>query len=404
VLFRSDAVSAARKVVPEYLPRSGTGVFSRKNLYGNEEEVLNTYIPPKWMEYAEKNRMKDSLPESFNRLVNHLFPLEIEREYLFSWIYHSLFSRSFVYLVLCGAPGTGKNRLKLILRALPGHENTIDGKRSTLVERFNSQLSDATLAWFDELSYDMEMENVMKELQNDSISIEKKGIDATRSTKIYSSLVVSNNKPRDNYIAFDSRKFAPLVISSRRLETSMDPGMIARMSSWVEDPAAPTYNLPYIARIGNWIRNHGRSDKWPHLEYRGPMFYMLAHTSMTRWQKKAVTIMTDAEKVLPGRAVVDPKKGILWSSIQELSQKKNGDRSLQFPDFTTIKYFFDIFLDSKGNKAFKTESIRDDIMGDFWVKPVVGNLKIVTEAELLGEQNDRTIKADKRKTAESYDL
>jgi hypothetical protein len=107
---------------------------------------------------------------------------------------------------------------------------------------------------------------------------------------------------------------------------------------------------------------------------------------------------------LPGRAVVDPKKGILWSSIQELSQKKNGDRSLQFPDFTTIKYFFDIFLDSKGNKAFKTESIRDDIMGDFWVKPVVGNLKIVTEAELLGEQNDRTIKADKRKTAESYDL
>src|SRR5690606_21243232 len=111
-----------------------------------------------------------------------------------SWLYHSMFKRSFVYLILCGAPGTGKNRLKLVLRALHGHINTIDGKRSTLIERFNSQLADSTLAWFDELHYNMEMENTMKELQNDSISIERKGIDATRSTSIHASLIISNNK------------------------------------------------------------------------------------------------------------------------------------------------------------------------------------------------------------------
>ena len=381
-----QAVDVARKVIPEYRPRGSRGVTKSINTYGQEEDILNTYIPPAWMNYASQVKVKDSLPKSFEKLVNHLFPLEIEREYLFSWIWHSLFRRSFVYLVLCGPPGTGKNRLKLILRALHGHENTIDGKRSTLVERFNSQLSDATLAWFDELSYDMEMENVMKELQNDSISIERKGLDATRSTKIYSSLVVSNNKPRDNFIAFDSRKFAPLLLTGKRLETSMEPSTIAKMSAKVEDPSKQRYDIEYIARIGQWIRNHGRSKKWPSLEYRGPMFYMLAHTSMTRWQKKAVTCVIEAIKNPSSRIIVDKRKGFLWSTVQEVAQIKNGDRSMQFPDYTSIKYFFDIFQDSKGNKAFETEIVKDNIMGDFWIKSILKNLNIVTEADVMKER------------------
>lgn len=373
----------ARKVFPQYLPRNKAGIANQKDEQGVEQEFFNTYVPPAWTRIDGYEDLPDELPETFSKLVKHLFPIKEEREYFFSWLWHSLFKRSFVYLVLCGAPGTGKNRLKLILRALHGHSNTIDGKRSTLIERFNSQLADSTLAWFDELKYDIEMENMMKELQNDSISIERKGIDATRSTRIYASLIISNNKPRDNYIAFDARKFAPLQVSDSRLETSMTVKEITRMTEKVEDWSNPKYDLEYIAQIGKWIKKHGRSEKWPQLEYKGPMFWMLAHTSMSRWQKKAATLVLEATKSPPGRAARDEEKGFLWSSIYELSQRKHGEKSLQFPDFSSVKHFFDIFRDAEGKTAFKTSIVRNSLMGDFWVKSKSARVAILTEAQVL---------------------
>lgn len=396
----AEAVSKARMVWPTYLPREDRGV-SKKIVDGIEKEIFNIYVPPSWMDLEEE--VPDKLPELFQKLVKHLFPIDIEREYFYSWLHYSLFDRAFVYLILCGAPGTGKNRLKLVMRALHGHINTIDGKRSTLVERFNSQLADATLAWFDELHYDMDMENNMKELQNDSISIEKKGIDATRSTRIYASLAISNNKPRDNFISFDSRKFAPMNLTTDRLEKSMTSKDIKLLSEKVENPEATTFDVKFIAQIARWIQKHGKSDKWPHLEYRGPMFYKLAHTSMSRWQKKAASIILSANPRDTARARFDKDKGYLWSSLQELSQKKHGDKSLQFPDFTSIKYFFDIFMDDQGRKAFKTLNVKGDIMGDFWVKSLF-EVKIFTEAQVLEGGKSNGKENSEAHDEETYDL
>lgn len=394
-----EATAQARKVIPEYLPRSKPGIDKLKSK-GKESVVFNKYIPPLWKDYAEYDKLPDKLPAIFEKLVNHLFPIKEEREYFYAWLHASMFSRAFVYLVLCGAPGTGKNRLKLILRALHGHANAIDGKRSTLVERFNSQLSDSTLAWFDELHYDMDMENIMKELQNDTISIERKGVDATRATRIFASLVISNNKPRDNYIAFDARKFVPLKVTSKRLEQSMTKEEIDQLTAKVENEDSETFDIKFLAQIAKWIKKHGKSDKWPQLEYKGPMFYTLAHTSMSRWQKKAASMVLEANPRTSARITYDEEKGYLWSSMQEINQKKNGDKSLQFPDFTTIKYFFDIFKDGQGRKAFKTKNVRENIMGDFWVKPLFENTAIITEAKVLNQRG----KPDEGQKEEHYDL
>ena len=386
-------------MIPEYLPRSKPGIDKLKSK-GKESVVFNKYIPPLWKNYQEFDKLPDRLPTIFEKLVTHLFPIAEEREYFYAWLHASMYSRAFVYLVLCGAPGTGKNRLKLILRALHGHANSIDGKRSTLVERFNSQLSDSTLAWFDELHYDMDMENIMKELQNDTISIERKGVDATRATRIYASLVISNNKPRDNYIAFDARKFVPLKVTSKRLEQSMTKEEIDQLTAKVENEDSETFDIKFLAQIAKWIKKHGKSNKWPQLEYKGPMFYTLAHTSMSRWQKKAATMVLEANPQTSARITYDEEKGFLWSSMQEINQKKNGDRSLQFPDFTSVKYFFDIFKDGQGRKAFKTRNVKDNIMGDFWVKPLFEHTAIITEQKVLSQRG----KPDEGQKEEYYDL
>lgn len=390
-----EAAAAARKVHPEYHPRGPKGVFESKSL-GKTEEVFNIYTPPAWEDYHDWKKLPDRLPLLFEKLINHLFPIREEREYALAWLHDSLFSRAFVYKILCGAPGTGKNRYKLVVRALHGHVNVSDGKKSTLVERFNSQLSESTLAWFDELHYDADMENVMKELQNDSISIERKGVDATRGTKIYASLVISNNKPRDNHIAFDARKFVPLVITDRRLEESMTPAEIDELTRKVEDQSSEDFDIRFIAQIAKWIKKHGASKKWPNLEYRGPMFWTLAHTSMTRWQKKCAMMILSPDG---GRRVGwdDDIEAYLWSEINEKATRKNGDRSLMFPDFSSVKAFFEVFRDSKGRKAFSTESVKGNIMGDFWIKPLFKQTEIITEATIaqqreLRDRNERTKK------------
>lgn len=396
------AAAQARKVIPDYMPRGTRGITEIES-DGRKETIFNMYTPPEWTRYDRWNKLPDKLPVEFDKLVKHLFPIEEERMFFFAWLHDSLFKRSFTFLILCGAPGTGKNRLKLVMRALHGHVNTTDGKKSTLVERFNSQLSESTLAWFDELHYDHDMENTMKELQNDSISIERKGVDATRATKIHSSIVISNNKPRDNYIAFDARKFAPLVIREERLEKSMSSEEIDRLTQKVEDPKSDTYDVAWIAQIAKWIKKHGSSRRWPHLEYRGPMFWKLAHTSMTRWQKKAVMLILESTR---GTGYDATKGAYLWSTLQEKVQRKNGDRSLQFPDFTSVRAFFEVFRDGLGRKAFSTEMVKgNNILGDFWVKPLFKDLEVITEATSVMEQRKKANAATKTASKKpKYDL
>lgn len=387
-MTEDEAIDAARHVMPVYRPRSLNGVFKEGDERGVEINYFNTYIPPKWASY--EGDLPDRFPIIFQKLINHLFPLEEEREYFFAWLHASLFERSYVYLVLCGPPAIGKNRLKLLIRALHGASNTTDGKRSTLSERFNSQWDETTLMWFDELHYDLNMENNMKEIQNVSVSIEKKGVDSSRSTPIYASSVISNNKPRDNYIAFDGRKFAPLLLTDKRLDEVMDAEELEKLNRYIEDENKPGFSIKLLAQAGRWIKKHGKKKRFSdkQLEYRGPMFYKLAHTSMSRWQKKAAHIMIDGTYAHHNKVIIDKEKGYLWSALAEVSHKKHADRSLQFPDFSTVQHFFDHFLDGAGKKTFRTESVPKDILGDFYVKIINKKAHIITETEVVGEVDE----------------
>jgi len=135
------------------------------------------------------------------------------------------------------------------------------------------------------------------------------------------------------------------------------------------------------------------------LEYRGPMFWTLAHTSMTRWQKRAVMLLLEPESRTERNGYDPEEQRFLWSVLQSKSQKKNGDRSMQFPDFTSVKAFFEVFKDGKGRKAFTTEAIPKNILGDFWIKPIYKSTEIITEASVSEQRSKENAKGKK----ENYD-
>jgi len=391
-LSSAEYHSLARAVVPKYMPRKPPGVhvgLGQDKVH--QYSFFNEYIQPSWWYWKKNNPEKwDALPASppaeVIKLLKHLIPIREERNYFYAWVYTSITSRAYVYLVLQGVPGVGKNRLKLLLQALHGVSNSADGKKETLganQSKFNSQVENKTLVWFDELSYNHEMEPRMKEYQNDSISIERKGVDATNSSQIYCSMVISNNYPRDNYILFNSRKFAPLVLGSRSLKDSkkMTPGEIARMSEKLDEKHAE-FDPAYVAQIAKWILTVGKKYcpqrypkknwKWLNLEYQGPKFWELAHASMSRWQKSVVAELTTKSRLGPSPGWDAKQKAFLWSKVEEGLRRRKTLESKDYRDPLTVKAFFDNYCDLSGKKIFKTEDVLKSATYDFWIYPIGG--------------------------------
>jgi len=407
-----EGVNLSRSVIPRYMPRRVRGILSDKDeITGSTHDYFNTYIPPEWELWKRRNpklwqKLPSKPPEEIIRMLKHLVPSKTEREYLYSWIFTSLHSRSFVYLVLCGDPGVGKNRLKLLISALHGRTNSVDGKKETFganENKFNGQMENNTLIWFDELKYGPDMEPRMKEYQNTNIAIERKGIDTTASSEIYSSMVISNNYPRDNYLLFNSRKFAPLVLGNGPLTLALLPDEIAELSERLE-VKSKAFDVEYVAQIAKWILNIGAKyiGNYPNLEYQGPKYWELAHTSMSRWQKIAVLALTVQNTRGPFTGWDESQKAFLWSKVEEALRRKKEYESKDYRDPSTVRTFFETYRDMKGKLVFEVERVSASAVHDFWIRPV-GGLPTVTGRVSLnhGAENleDLDVTAKKIKAA-----
>ncbi len=364
-----EAINVARHCFREYDPRGPAGMRQVKNR-SEMLNVFNTYVPPTWAVHPKFTKSYDpKLPPLFKKLIMHVFPTQTERTYFYAWVYMSLFKRAPTYLVLNGDPGIGKNRLKLLMRALHGHDNTPDGKKSMLTERFNSQVEMTTLLYFDELKYNEDVENILKEMQNETLSIEKKGVDASRSTKIFASMAIANNYPRDNYIQFDSRKFVPLELNTKTLMTSMTSDEIDKITKMTEFEDAPEFDVEALAEFAKWLKKYGPNfvKRYKNMEYKGPRFWFLAHTSMSKWQGMIVQhFYLDKHRFAPDLPHED---GQLWSSIEPLIKKKVY-KGYNWPHVENIRRFLDIYCDLEGKKGFKTTRL-GGLESDFYVKPLL---------------------------------
>lgn len=391
-LTPTEAMRVARFVVPRFMPRHPRGVHHLPSPYTREPlPYFNTHIPALWREYQEKNKaawdaLPTELPPEIRTLIQHVVPQKLEQEYLIAWLYESLVRRSYVYLVLCGFPGIGKNRLKLLFRALHGQYNTADGKKETFGEnnsRFNSQLVESTLIWFDELTYGPKMEPRMKEYQNDFVSIERKGIDATKSTEIFSSMVISNNYPRDNYILFNSRKFAPLQLGKEPLTKAMTPGEIQSLTERLETGHS-SFDITLTAQTAKYILSVGAhlSKKFPNLEYRGPAFWELAHTSMSRWKKEYIQALlghtsgSALSSVRVGTSGASQGKKVSWEDLEKAVKRAMKDRSLEYRDPSTAREFLESYRDMSGRKVFQTSPDPDSLVGNFFISAYDGSQEI----------------------------
>lgn len=381
-LKREEAAMQAEHAYREYNPRRPLGYEWSKDK--NRRKIFNTYRPPTWVDHQKFKMADPKIPILFKKLIQHVFPLKRERSYFYAWLYMSLYHRAPTYLVLQGRGGLGKTRLKHLLKALHGYDNSPDGKKSGLTERFNSQVADTTLLWFDELEYGEKLENIMKEMQNDTLSIEKKGVDATRSTRIYASMVVANNDERDNYIRFDARKFSPLGLATTRLEDqSMTGDEIDQLKAMTNDEELPTFDVGALAEFAKWLKKYGPAyaAKYPNMEYRGPHFWRLAHTSMSKWQEAIVSFLLNPAKFKTARLSPNADGFYTWSLYEPTIKRTL--KHYHWPHAETVRKFFDVFRDLEGRQVFETKR-GTEIGSDFHFK------FLIKKAATLDDEKEKT--------------
>ena len=170
-----------------YAPHGALGI--QKDEESNNVYDYNRYEPPEWMALD----VKPSVDPDITTLMSHLFPSETCREYVFTWIYHSLTSRAGTYLYLCGGQGSGKNTLANLVTRLHGFHNSVHPKQDSFKGRFNHYLKDKTFIFFDEFNCRVRQDkDILKQIINERIQIEGKNRDH-EDIEVHASYFLANN-------------------------------------------------------------------------------------------------------------------------------------------------------------------------------------------------------------------
>lgn len=371
VMGVEDPIGSARTLIPIYSPRDPVGFFRHRETEeeGSERDAINTYIPPAWMKYIDDESVPAELPPEIDKLLNQITD-EKDRRFFLYWTYLSLTSRANTFMILCGDPAVGKNRLKILLRALHGFSNSDDGREKMFSEKFNSKLMNNTFIFCDEFSYDRSDVNRMKEIPNGTMSIERKHKDATKATKIFCSVVIANNNVTDNYAEFNGRKFSYIRLSTVRLDKVMTPKEIGVFSKKVEDYTKPEFDSRYIAQVGKYILTHCNfKEEFPLGEHNGSRFYEFAHASMTDWMRAIISFLEDipAHSKTANIDMAALKNGTLRMSIVRkwiMKSKELRYPGAKFPRLHMCFAFLNSYRDLSGEKIYTV--VQDDAStGDF---------------------------------------
>jgi hypothetical protein len=102
----------SRKEIPEVVlkfnPLIPDLVFRAKDeVFGTEGDLtyVNTASPPYWIKEGPYKDLDPVIGPFISKLINHLFPLHHEREYVLDWCHHLLFKRNGTVLCMAGDRG-----------------------------------------------------------------------------------------------------------------------------------------------------------------------------------------------------------------------------------------------------------------------------------------------------------
>lgn len=208
---------------------------------------FNLYSPPIWQkEHFPPNPYKE--PKLFIEFMEQLFPDNKSRDGVYRWMYRALWGRNQTALMLFGVKGTGKSILSQIMKAFTRPEYANNAPDSVFSSNFNSILGKSRILIAEEAIVRGQGHNKLKNWLNGEANIERKGIDADRTTQIYPNIVITSNNLHDMYLESDDRRFSVPDIRQERMDLkSWTPKKIEK---FLKDCR---HDSPYMAHVASYL-------------------------------------------------------------------------------------------------------------------------------------------------------
>lgn len=269
-------------------------------ILGKEANKVNSHQFPEW---RRKEIKSPKLPQEFKDLIEHLFPNKDCRRYILFWMKNAIVQRNYTHLLLNSPRGTGKGTFMEIMNMLVGESNFKTVDPEFWESRFNYELKNRRIWFFDEHAITKKNINQLKAYGNERISIEGKGQNITGDVHNYASAVISNNGAGQNYLASDERRFSVPTITKQTL--------VKRFGiDWIHSTVTKARNdLDFISNIGWWVMGHIDDEGFDNQQpYKTETFWDLVEESLTPWQLRLVQKLEDKEM---GKELVEDISGVL---------------------------------------------------------------------------------------------
>jgi hypothetical protein len=181
-------------------------------------------------------------------------------------------------LVLCGDKGKGKSLLVgTFLKELHGETNYAKAPDSFFKSDFSSTVVyGKTIVDIDEQTYnDRKAYNRFKSYLNNTIALERKGLDVEAVKDNFSNFVVSTNHPQDCWLELDDRRF---------LVPDLNPKGIGKVKG--AQLVKLARNPEYIKAVYDYLMTFESLD--PNEIIYSKNFYMIAEACLPEWFVKFI--------------------------------------------------------------------------------------------------------------------
>lgn len=251
---------------------------------------FNTYSPPLWQkEHYPPDRYKR--PELFIDFIEQLFPSRNSRDLTLRWMYRALWGRNQTALILFGVKGTGKSILSQIMKAFTRPEYANNAPDSVFSSNFNSILGKSRILVAEEAIVRGAGHNKLKNWLNGEANIERKGIDADRTTRIYPNIIITSNNLHDMYLESDDRRFSVPEIRTERMD----------LKEWtpkkIEDfLALCRHDSEYMAHVAHYLYDNFRNaEDFEQIRDTKP-FNDIVTASLSEWRRGIVEAAEKCEE------------------------------------------------------------------------------------------------------------
>lgn len=226
--------TGAINVTYTYNPFEKSLLYSDKN---SGERFFNNYEPPFWerANFFQNGNLPVAAsepPELIKQFLIHLVDGDLmSYEYILDWMSQALLGRNLTILTAIGEEGVGKGTLAKLLSHLVGSSNFVKVRADVFKKSFNAPLENKRIVFIDEAALKGQEEyNRIKDVVNDEIELEKKGIDAY-TVKNYASFFLASNDNNAIQPSPGDRRFSIINMTKTKLKDSALRGKVDEICS-----------------------------------------------------------------------------------------------------------------------------------------------------------------------------